>query len=100
MEPIYFGCFELWRIASIKYNQLKHNLCIDKLIHAKISKNKNLSIEPFYPRVTRYQSLSEQEKKKKSVSIIENAIRIFLKKKKKIKLMKNYYLAQKKCIFS
>ena len=65
MEPIYFGCFELWRIASIKYNQLKHNLCIDKLIHAKISKNKNLSIEPFYPRVTRYQSLSEEEKEKK-----------------------------------
>ena len=65
MEPIYFGCFELWRIASIKYNQLKHNLCIDKLIHAKISKNKNLSIELFYPRVTRYQSLSEEEKEKK-----------------------------------
>ena len=54
IEPIYFGCFELWKIASIKYKQLKCNLCIDKLIHAKISKNQNLSIEPFYPRVAQY----------------------------------------------
>ena len=34
---------------------LKCNLCINKLIHAKISKNENLSIEPFYPRVANCQ---------------------------------------------
>ena len=59
IEPIYFGdrtnlFIMLWKIASIKYKQLKCILCIDKLIHAKISKNKNLSIEPFYPRVAIY----------------------------------------------
>ena len=33
------------------YSPYLCNLCIDRLIHAKMSKNKNLSIEPFYPKV-------------------------------------------------
>ena len=63
IEPIHFGCFELWKIASIKYKQLKCNLRIGKLIHPKISKNKNLSIEPFYPRV------ANQSQKKRKLNI-------------------------------